>query len=76
MAIMVKPMTLPAIRLSVSGTMNMAGNLGSFVTSIAFAYLLVGTGSQKTFFFVAAALNLLAILIWALAEPEKRLEEY
>ena len=76
MVIMIAPMTAPAMRVSVSGTMNMAGNLGSFVTSIAFAYLLVGTGSQKTFFFVGAALYLLAILIWALAEPEKRLEEY
>ena len=29
----------------VSGTMNMAGNLGSFVTSLAFPYLLIWTGS-------------------------------
>ncbi len=32
---------------AVSGTMNMAGNVGSFVTSLAFPYLLVWTGSPS-----------------------------
>jgi ACS family glucarate transporter-like MFS transporter len=49
---------------AVSGTMNMAGNLGSFVTSLAFPYLLVITGSTNLFFLVGAALNILAVLLW------------
>ena len=49
---------------AVSGTMNMAGNLGSFLTALAFPYLTDWTGSMDYFFYVAAALNVLAILIW------------
>ena len=40
---------------TVSGTMNMAGNLGSFVTALAFPYLLKWTGTHNTFFYVGAA---------------------
>ena len=32
---------------AVSGTMNMAGNLGSFVTALAFPYLLAWTGGVR-----------------------------
>jgi ACS family glucarate transporter-like MFS transporter len=49
---------------AVSGTMNMAGNLGSLVTSLAFPYLLQWTGSTTPFFYVAAGLNVLAIVLW------------
>ena len=58
----------------VSGTMNMAGNIGSFVTSLAFPYLLVWTGSPLPFFYVAAALNLTAIALWMAIEPTVALE--
>ena len=61
---------------TVSGTMNMAGNLGSFVTSLAFPYLLAWTGTRTTFFFVGAALNALAIAAWSFARPDRPLEEY
>lgn len=61
---------------TVSGTMNMAGNLGSFVTSLAFPYLQVWTGDPKWFFLVGAGLNLLAIGAWFLVRPELKLEEY
>jgi len=61
---------------AVSGTMNMAGNLGSFVTGLAFPYLLAWTGSDTTFFYVGAGLNTLAIGIWLLARPNKPLGEY
>src|SRR5262249_11925886 len=44
---------------AVSGTMNMAGNVGSFITSLAFPYLLVFTGSTTPFFIVGAVLNLM-----------------
>jgi ACS family glucarate transporter-like MFS transporter len=60
----------------VSGTMNMAGNLGSFVTALAFPYLAEWTGSYTPFFFVAAALSLLAVVLWMFVRPERRLEEY
>lgn len=49
---------------AVSGTMNMAGNLGAFLTALAFPYLTDWTGSEQVFFYVAAALNILAIGLW------------
>ena len=55
----------------VSGTMNMAGNMGSFVTSLAFPYLLVWTGSPTPFFVVCAALNACAAILWTRARPER-----
>jgi ACS family glucarate transporter-like MFS transporter len=59
---------------TVSGTMNMAGNLGSFFTALAFPYLLSMTGSGTPFFFVAATLNLLAIVMWLAIKPQKALK--
>jgi ACS family glucarate transporter-like MFS transporter len=61
---------------AVSGTMNMAGNIGSFVTGLAFPYLQDWTGSVVPFFFVGAGLNLLAVVLWAFVRPDKGLEEY
>ncbi len=58
----------------VSGTMNMAGNLGSFVTAIAFPYLAKWTGSYAPFFFIAAGLNAAAIGVWLLLDPRHTLE--
>lgn len=56
---------------SVSGTMNMAGNIGSFLTALAFPYLLSWTGSHNAFFFAAAILGLLSIFAWLRMNPEK-----
>jgi MFS transporter, ACS family, glucarate transporter len=56
---------------AVSGTMNMAGNIGSFITALAFPYLSAWTGSDRTFFFVGAALALVAIVSWAFMHPNK-----
>ncbi|MGF1636126.1 MAG: MFS transporter [Cyclobacteriaceae bacterium] len=61
---------------AVSGTMNMAGNLGSFITSLAFPYLLIWTGSSDTFFIIGTVLNVLAIALWVQARPDKALHEY
>jgi ACS family glucarate transporter-like MFS transporter len=58
----------------VSGTMNMAGNLGSFVTGLAFPYLQAWTGSAAPFFYVGALLNVLAILAWRAVRPERPIE--
>jgi ACS family glucarate transporter-like MFS transporter len=55
----------------VSGTMNMAGNLGSFVTSLAFPYLLAWTGTPLYFFFVAAGLICGSIWLWLRIAPTR-----
>jgi MFS transporter, ACS family, glucarate transporter len=55
----------------VSGTMNMAGNLGSFVTALAFPYLKDWSGTATPFFYVAAALCLVAIISWLKMDPKK-----
>jgi len=58
---------------AVSGNMNMAGNLGSFLTALIFPYLLVWDGTPSFFFYTAAALNVLAIFIWLNMDPEKEI---
>jgi ACS family glucarate transporter-like MFS transporter len=58
----------------VSGTMNMAGNVGSFVTSLAFPYLLIWTGSPSPFFIVGATLNAAAAILWMGARPDRPIE--
>lgn len=60
---------------AVSGTMNMAGNLGAFVTIIAFPYLLGWTGSHETFFYVCAILSVTAIIMWLFMDPDKSIEK-
>ena len=57
----------------VSGTMNMAGNLGSAVVAIVFPYLLQWTGGPATFFYVGAALNAGAIGLWLSADSTRPL---
>lgn len=59
---------------AVSGTMNMAGNLGAFVTIIAFPYLYDWTGSFQPFFYVCMALSMVAILLWISMDPQRILE--
>ena len=55
---------------TVAGTMNMAGNLGSFVTSLAFPYMLAMTGSTTPFFITGVTLNLMSIWLWTRTQPE------
>lgn len=55
----------------VSGMMNMAGNLGSFATALAFPYLQSWTGSNEPFFYVAAFLGLISIVCWFYMNPDK-----
>lgn len=59
----------------VSGTMNMAGNLGAFVTIIAFPYLYEWTGSFQPFFYVCVAFSAIAITLWLSMNPEKVIRE-
>jgi MFS transporter, ACS family, glucarate transporter len=58
----------------VSGTMNMAGNLGSALVALAFPYLLEWTGGPKTFFYLGAALNVIGIVLWMFARPDRKVE--
>lgn len=55
----------------ISGTMNMAGNLGSFFVALAFPYLQAWTGGPDAFFYICAGLNAVAILFWILSNPKK-----
>jgi ACS family glucarate transporter-like MFS transporter len=57
----------------VSGTMNMAGNLGSALVALAFPYLLAWTGGVATFFYIGATFNVIAIGLWALADPARKI---
>jgi ACS family glucarate transporter-like MFS transporter len=56
---------------TLSGAMNMVGNAGSFVSSITFPVLLQSTGSAATYFYLAAVLNVVAILCWARVRPDQ-----
>jgi MFS transporter, ACS family, glucarate transporter len=58
---------------AVSGTMNMAGNLGSFITALAFPYLQAWTGSEEPFFYTGAILAFIAIICWSFMFPNKSL---
>ncbi len=67
---------------SVSGTMNMAGNLGAFASILAFGYMteaLINSGvdpalalsENNLFFYVCAALSILSIAAWIFMNPNK-----
>lgn len=55
----------------VSGAMNMTGNLGAFVTSLAFPYLKDWFGSVFPFFFIGSALSLVGMYCWLRVTPEQ-----
>jgi ACS family glucarate transporter-like MFS transporter len=57
---------------AVSGSMNMLGNFGSFVSANAFPFLYGLTGSAFAYFAVAAVLNVLSIVCWVNMRPPAR----
>ncbi len=59
---------------AVSGTMNMAGNLGSAITALAFAYLPETSRGNVAFFYTAAALSGVAVVCWFLANSSRKME--
>ena len=61
---------------AVSGTMNMAGNIGAFITALLFPYILAWTGSTTLFFIIGAILNVIAIFLWLQMKPQKHFIEY
>lgn len=59
----------------VSGTMNMAGNIGSAIIGPLFPTLLLWTGSANVFFYVIAACSLVAAGCWVLADATKKIPD-
>ena len=59
---------------AVSGTMNMAGNLGSAITALAFAYLPESSKGNEAFFYTAATLSGVAVICWLLAQPGRKIQ--
>lgn len=59
---------------AVSGTMNMAGNLGSAITALAFAYLPESSRGNLVFFYTAAALSGVAVVCWLLVRPDRKIQ--
>jgi ACS family glucarate transporter-like MFS transporter len=57
----------------VSACMNMAGNLGAFVSANAFPLLERIAGNSNPFFRTAAFLDVIAVFCWLGMQPEKRL---
>jgi MFS transporter, ACS family, glucarate transporter len=49
---------------AVSASMNMVGNIGSFVSANAFPLLYGATGSANTYFLLAAGLNVISVACW------------
>jgi ACS family glucarate transporter-like MFS transporter len=56
---------------TLSGAMNMIGNIGSFASSVTFPLLLNLTSSGRSYFYLAALLNLAAIACWWRVQPEE-----
>jgi len=59
---------------AVSGTMNMAGNLGSAITALAFAYMPESARGNAAFFYTAAALSGVAIVCWLVVNPHRKIQ--
>ena len=59
----------------VSGTMNMAGNIGSAIIGPLFPTLLVMTGSANVFFYIVAGCSVLAALCWLAADSTRKIAE-
>jgi len=58
---------------AVSGTMNMAGNLGSAITALAFVYMPESSKGNIAFFYTAAVLSGVAIVCWIAADQQKKI---
>ena len=54
---------------TISGSMNMIGNIGAFLSSISFPYLYGWTGTATTYFVLAALLNILGVFCWLAIKP-------
>jgi ACS family glucarate transporter-like MFS transporter len=59
---------------AVSGTMNMAGNLGSAIAALAFAYMPESNRGNVAFFYTAAALSVGGIVCWLISDPARKIQ--
>ena len=57
----------------VSGAMNMVGNFGGLASANAFPFLTRLTGTSASYFYTAAALNLLGLICWIWMKPKTAL---
>ncbi len=60
---------------TLSGTMNMMGNLGGFVSSVVCGYVVHRTGNWNVAFYVTAALYVMGVVCWLVMDPVTPLEE-
>jgi nitrate/nitrite transporter NarK len=60
---------------TVSGSMNMMGNLAGFLSPVVFGYVIDATHSCQTNFHLMAAIYLLGALCWRFIDPVTPLEE-
>jgi MFS family permease len=60
---------------TLSGTMNMMGNIGGFVSSIVCGYIVEQTGNWNLAFYVTAGAYLVGAVCWLGMDPVKPLEE-
>ncbi len=59
---------------TLSGTMNMMGNLGGFVSPIAIGYIVKYTHNWNLTFYVTAAVYVAGAICWLMTDPETPLE--
>jgi MFS transporter, ACS family, glucarate transporter len=60
---------------TLSGTMNMMGNLGGFVSPIVIGYIVEKTGNWALTFYITAAVYLIGAVFWLMMDPVTPLEE-
>jgi fucose permease len=60
---------------TLSGAMNMMGNVGGFVSPIVCAYIVQATGNWNLAFYVAAGAYLMGAACWLAMDPVTPLEE-
>ena len=60
---------------TLSGTMNMMGNIGGFLSPIACGYIVQHTGNWSLVFYVTAAMYVLGIFFWLAMDPVTPLEQ-
>ena len=65
--------TAPKYAGAVTGAMNTAGNLGGFVCTVLFGYLVTGFGSYNAPLFVIAAMLLVSSALFSRIDPTKPL---
>ena len=60
---------------TISGAMNMIESMGGFASAVAYTYFSGLTGKVQTFFYLAALLNVAAIICWTRIDPRRKLSE-